>query len=88
MHIALADGVTLAETDYGTVLLDGRRGSYWQLNETGTRIARTLIGGGTREHAAEVLCTEFSVDVTRALRDVDVLVQELLAAGVVQETAG
>lgn len=87
MGFTLADGVTLAATDYGTVLLDGRRGSYWQLNETGSQIASALLAGSTPEDVAAGLRAGFSVELERARADVDDLVRDLVGAGLMREAA-
>jgi hypothetical protein len=76
--------VTTTETDYGTVLLDQRRGQYWQLNPTGTLIVRTLLAGGSQEDAVRVLVEEFDVDRDQAARDVLALVEELRDSGLVR----
>lgn len=45
MSLSLADGVSIAETDDGAVLLDERTGRYWRLNGSGARLLQALLAG-------------------------------------------
>ncbi|MEU4690061.1 lasso peptide biosynthesis PqqD family chaperone [Actinoplanes sp. NPDC023714] len=83
MSLRLHPDLTTASTDYGTVLLDGRAGRYWQLNPTASVIVQVIADGGDRTLAVDVLCGQFDVDAEHAERDVDALVAELTAAGLV-----
>jgi hypothetical protein len=85
MTMALRDGVTAAATDYGTTLLDTDSGQYWTLNPTAALALRTLLDGGTAAQAAQALTEEYAVDADTAGRDVEALVGELRAAGLVRE---
>lgn len=87
MTLRLRGGVSTADVDYGTALLDERRGMYWSLNPSGALILQTLLEGGTREDAVEALTREYSVDPDVARRDVRQLVDELCSAQLVQERA-
>ena len=49
MALTLRPGVSTADTDYGTTLLDERSGEYFTLNPTGALVLRTLLGGGTAD---------------------------------------
>lgn len=73
--------VSTAETDYGTVLLDERGGTYWELNPTATLVVRTLLDGGEEAEAAAALVSEFDIDRAQAQRDVEALVGHLREAG-------
>jgi hypothetical protein len=80
----LRSGVSLADTDYGTALLDENSGDYWTLNPTGALVLRTLLGGGTRQQAVQAVGTEYAVDQQTADRDVAELIDDLRAAGLVE----
>ncbi|MGK5559349.1 PqqD family peptide modification chaperone, partial [Actinomadura kijaniata] len=54
MALRFAPDVATAETAYGTVLLDQRKGRYWELNPTGTLVVRTLMGGSRESGKAAV----------------------------------
>ncbi|MFF4801249.1 lasso peptide biosynthesis PqqD family chaperone [Streptomyces sp. NPDC001351] len=73
--------ISTAETDYGTVLLDERAGTYWELNPTATLVVRTLLDGGEEADAAAALVREFDIDRAQAQQDVEVLVGHLREAG-------
>ncbi len=45
MTFALVPGVSVADTENGTVLLDERSGRYWMLNRTGAVVLRCLLDG-------------------------------------------
>ncbi|MEU1917878.1 lasso peptide biosynthesis PqqD family chaperone [Streptomyces massasporeus] len=81
MPLRFGDEVSTAETDYGTVLLDERVGSYWELNPTATLVVRTLLDGGEEADAAAALVREFDIDQAQALQDVETLVRELRESG-------
>ncbi len=84
MTLKLRDGVSTADTDYGTALLDEDSGEYWNLNPTGALVLRTLLGGGTPVQAVQQLTEQYAVDADTASRDVQDLVGGLHAAGLVQ----
>lgn len=75
--------VSVAETDYGMVLLDGRSGEYWQLNDTAAEIVRLLLDGRAADDVARHLVGEYEVDPADAARDVDALVANMLDSGMV-----
>ena len=55
MTLKLRNGVSTADTDYGTTLLDEDSGQYWNLNPTGALVLRTLLDGGTPAQAVQEL---------------------------------
>ncbi|MFI1767376.1 lasso peptide biosynthesis PqqD family chaperone [Streptomyces sp. NPDC020800] len=81
MPLRFGDNVSTAQTDYGTVLLDERAGTYWELNPTATLVVRTLLDGGEEADAAAALVQEFDIDQAQALQDVEALVRQLRASG-------
>jgi hypothetical protein len=85
MTLALRDGVDAADTDYGITLLDTESGQYWTLNPTAALALRTLLDGGTAAQAVQALTAEYTVDAATAGRDVEALIDELHAAGLVRE---
>ncbi len=87
MTLRLRDGVSAADTDYGMALLDEDSGQYWNLNPTAALALRTLLDGGTTAQAVQELTTQYAVDADTASRDVEDLVGELHAAGLVTEEA-
>jgi hypothetical protein len=85
MTLKLRDGVSTAETDYGTTLLDEDSGEYWNLNPTGVIVLRTLLEGGTPVQAVQQLAAEYAVDMETATRDVEELIGGLQSAGLIGE---
>jgi Coenzyme PQQ synthesis protein D (PqqD) len=85
MTLKLRKGVSTAETDYGTTLLDEDSGQYWNLNPTGVLVLRTLLEGGTPAQAVQELTSQYAVDAEAASRDVENLVGGLHSAGLVEE---
>lgn len=81
MALRFGTDVSTAETDYGTVLLDERSGTYWELNPTGTVVIKTLLDGGDEAAAVAALVGEFDIDQAQAAQDVAALVRDLRATG-------
>ncbi|MFD7711041.1 lasso peptide biosynthesis PqqD family chaperone [Streptomyces sp. NPDC059785] len=75
--------VTACPTEEGMVLLDERRGRYWQLNSTGALIVQTLLDGATPGQAADRLADACPVTAERAAADVAALVDRLTRARLV-----
>lgn len=74
----LAPDVTVTEADGGLVLLDERRGRFYQLNPAGATALRLLLDGRPDEEVAAALG-----DPARALPDVRALTDALLRSGLV-----
>ena len=85
MTLTLRSGVSTADTDYGTTLLDEDSGEYFTLNPTGTLVLRTLLDGGTPEQAARALTEQYAVDPQTAGQDVAELIGGLRSARLVAE---
>jgi len=85
MTMTLRRGVSTADTDYGTTLLDEDSGEYFTLNPSGALVLRTLLGGGSAAQAALALAGEYDVDAQTADRDVADLLAELRSSGLVTE---
>ena len=85
MALRLGADVATAETDYGTVLHDQRRGQYWELTPTGVLVVRALLDGGGERDAVDALVDAFDIDRERAAQDVAALLAELRASGLVAE---
>jgi hypothetical protein len=88
MPFELRDDVSLVETEYGMVLLDGRTGEYWTLNPTAVLVMRTLLDGGDTDRAVHALVNEFDADVETAGADVADLVTDFAEAGLLKRTPG
>jgi hypothetical protein len=73
--------VIFRELEGEAVLLDLASGRYFGLNAVGTRIWMLLESGSTVGDAAAALAAEFEADADQIARDVDDLVAELSARG-------
>jgi hypothetical protein len=88
MALRLRNGVSSADTDYGTVLLDEDSGQYWNLNPSAALALRTLLAGGTCDQAVRELTGQYAVDDATAGRDVRELLSptpELVVGGAQQQ---
>jgi coenzyme PQQ synthesis protein D (PqqD) len=84
MTLKLRDGVSTADTDYGTVLLDEDSGQYWNLNPTAALVLQKMLDGCTAAQAVQQLTEQYAVDADSAGRDVQELVEGLRSAGLVE----
>ncbi|WP_156895383.1 lasso peptide biosynthesis PqqD family chaperone [Rhodococcus sp. 2G] len=82
MSYELRKNVSMVETEYGTVLLDGAQGSYWNLNATATEILKNLLTSDLND-TAHSIAEQFSIDLATSLSDTQQLVSELESAGLV-----
>lgn len=85
MEARFRGDIQFTATEYGVVLLDLRHGRYWQLSRTAAAIVQALRDGGGREGAVRQVTARFDVDAERAGRDVDVLVEHLRSAGLMEQ---
>lgn len=83
MALSLPRDVTLVETADGVVLLDQRKGVYWQLNRAGAEALRMMLGGTAPGAVADNLARDFPVASHRALADVENLLTALTRAHLV-----
>ncbi|WP_309055278.1 lasso peptide biosynthesis PqqD family chaperone [Streptomyces sp.] len=81
MALRFGAGVSAADTDYGTVLLDERSGEYWELNPTGSLVVKTLMAGGDEADAVAALTGAFEIEPAQARHDVEALVRQLRTSG-------
>jgi PqqD family protein of HPr-rel-A system len=85
MPLTLRPGVLMADTEYGSTLLDQRSGEYWTLNPTAAAVLRALLDGRSARQAATALTGEYDVGPEEAEEDVDRILGELRAARLVAE---
>lgn len=67
-----------------SVLLNLQTEEYFGLDDVGTRIWQTLIEKDFIRSAIDVLQAEYDIDSERLQQDVENLIQELLAHGLVE----
>ncbi|OLR92809.1 lasso peptide biosynthesis PqqD family chaperone [Actinokineospora bangkokensis] len=78
---AFRQGVSAAKTPHGMVLLDERRGRYWQVNETGAAIAAHVLAGRSLDVAVDALLADHPADTDRVRADAAAFVTALRNAG-------
>lgn len=86
MKLSLAPDVTVTPVESGAVILDGRRGRYWQLNASGAAVLQQLLAGNSPDATAASLSVRAPTAVTdaQARQDVLALVDTLRAAKLVE----
>jgi hypothetical protein len=86
MSLRLRPDVVTCDTGRGLVLLDARRGRYWQLNATGAAVLRGLLDGAAPDRLAAALAARQPVAAEQAAEDIATLVADLTRARLVEET--
>lgn len=77
-------GVTLTRTEYGGVILDMRRGKYFQLNEAAADVAELLLAGQSSvDDLTRALTDRYEVSAERAQADVLQCLAQLQGLGLV-----
>ncbi|MGW7533943.1 lasso peptide biosynthesis PqqD family chaperone [Amycolatopsis sp. NPDC054798] len=82
MH--LHPDAALTDTPDGSVLLNKRTGTYWQVNRTGAHTLDRLLAGETADRIAADLAARYDIDAARVLSDIAAMTESLLAAGLVE----
>jgi hypothetical protein len=73
--------VVFRELDGEAVLLDLASGRYFGLNAVGTRVWTALAGGATAAEAVDAVAAEFDAPPAEIAADIDALVADLIARG-------
>ena len=80
--MSLAPGVSVLETEKGTVLFDGRQGRYFQLNELGLIVVRSLEEGKDADAIVRRVVEVYDVDPKTADADVRAFLAQIKELGV------
>jgi hypothetical protein len=80
--MSLAPGVSVLETEKGTVLFDGRQGRYFQLNELGLIVVRSLEEGKDADAIVRRVVEAYGVDAKTADADVRAFLAQIKELGV------
>ncbi|NGZ03708.1 MAG: PqqD family protein [Nitrospira sp. WS238] len=81
MRLRVAENVVSRDLADESVLLNLDTGTYFGLDAIGTRLWHLLAEHGSTESAIDILITEYDVDASRLHNDVDALIDQLLAKG-------
>lgn len=84
----LSRHVKLSEAESGAVLLDAKRGRYWQLNVTSMRIVLLLNEGGTSSDVVDTLTEETDAPRARVEADVSNAIRSLRKVGLIRKARG
>jgi len=80
---AIPERIVFKKVGEEMVLLDFERGIYYGLNPVGARIWELFAEGKSTDEIADVLTEEFDVERTDAKKDVEALMDDLAANGLV-----
>ena len=86
-HFCPTSTVHSRRFDDDLVVLHLGAGMYYSLDAVGTTIWETLAAGRTTEEAVTAVVAAYDVDESTARADTVRLVQELLAAGLIEATS-
>lgn len=75
----VSDGILFRELDGESVILSLDAETYFGLDEVGTRVWELLRVGPTIQAAYETLCSEYDVDSQQLRRDLEDLLDQLIA---------
>ena len=67
-----------------TIILDMKSGTYFGLNETGTQIWKWLQEPKTIKDVQSLIMEEYEVEEEQCDRDLQAILQEMLAAGLIE----
>lgn len=83
----ISDDVVFRDLAGEAVILNLATGIYFGLNEVGTRIWHLITEHGATEKVVETLLAEYEVEEEQLRRDVDDLIRQLMAKGLVRNDA-
>lgn len=87
MRLHIANDVTFRDLAGESVLLNLSTGTYFGLDAVGTRLWHLIAEHGSTTSAIKTLLAEYEVDPLRLQRDVDALIDQLLAKGLLTTDA-
>ncbi|MDH4186665.1 MAG: PqqD family protein [Nitrospira sp.] len=87
MRLRIADDVVFRDLAGESVLLNLRSGTYFGLDAIGTRFWHLLREQGSLAQTIATLLNEYDVDEIRLRQDVEALVDQLLAKGLLTADA-
>ena len=79
MRLRIADDVVVRDLAGESVLLNLSTGTYFGLDAVGTRLWHLIAEHGSTTLVLKILLTEYEVDATRLQKDLDALIEQLLA---------
>ncbi|MBY6350624.1 lasso peptide biosynthesis PqqD family chaperone [Rhodococcoides corynebacterioides] len=83
-HVEISKGVSQTRTEDGMVLLDGRTGKYWTLDQVGTDMLESFESNASTAETIAVITAKYEVSTTTVESDVKALLRDLAAEGMVR----
>jgi hypothetical protein len=83
-HVSVPDDVLMRELDGESVILDLASENYYGLDDIGTRMWQALSSSDTIQEACDALLLEYDVEPHRLQQDMQELVTQLVASGLLQ----
>ena len=83
--LKLNNGVVKTEVDGEIVLMDTNTGTYFGLNEVGSRMLELSLTLDNKELVVQQLLEEYDIDAAEARNDLDEFITALLSKGLVTE---
>jgi len=83
-HVSVPDDVLMRELDGESVILDLATKNYYGLDDVGTRMWQALSNSDTIQEACDTLLLEYDVEPKQLQRDMQELVTQLVANGLLQ----
>jgi Coenzyme PQQ synthesis protein D (PqqD) len=87
MRFHIADDVVFRDLAGESVLLNLSTGTYFGLDAVGTRLWNLIAEHGSTASVIETLLAEYDVDALRLQKDVEALIDQLLAKGLLTTDA-
>jgi hypothetical protein len=87
MRLHIADDVVFRDLAGESVLLNLSTGTYFGLDAVGTRLWHLITEQGSTASVIETLLAEYDVDEPRLQKDVEALIDQLLAKGLLTTDA-
>lgn len=81
MRLRVADNVVFRNLAGESVLLNLDTGTYFGLDAVGTHLWSLVAKHGSTASAIQILLAEYDVDEPRLKKDIDALINQLLAKG-------
>jgi hypothetical protein len=83
-HVSVPDDVLMRELDGESVILDLATENYYGLDDVGTRMWQALSNSDTIQEAYDTLLLEYDVEPKQLQQDMQELVTQLVANGLLQ----
>ena len=87
MRLRIADDVVFRDLAEESVLLNLNTATYFGLDAVGTRLWHLIAEHGSTSLVLKTLLAEYDVDVLRLQKDLDALIEQLLAKGLLTTDA-